>query len=109
LQPSFSYDAFFGKDGSMLLAVVNAHDYENDHAFMLQHTNGELIHAMGANWLPFATHYGDIEVALTQFDKALQVIGRCMEEPDEALECNAIFNGLATQASLAVVCELPID
>ena len=109
LQPTFSWDDYFGKDGAMLLDVANKYFYDRDHAFVLAGTNGEFMHMLGGTWVPFAVHYGDVDMALAQFDKSLDVARRCIEESEQALELPGLVMGLGSLGHLAVACELPLD
>ena len=109
MQPTFSWEAIYGKDASVLLDVANSYDYDLDHAFMNAKTNGEFFHACGEPVVTLAVHFGKIEAALTQFDRALDVLRRCMEEPEQTPELPAIFPGMFILSHLAVANEFPMD
>ena len=55
-----------------------------------------------------AVHFGKIEAALTQFDRALDVLRRCMEEPEQTPELFTIL-GMFVLSHLAVANEFPMD
>ena len=62
LQPTFSWDAMFGKDGSML-SVASNYDYGNDHAVLNETQGGDFLNVFGGMCVPLAVHYGDMEMA----------------------------------------------
>ena len=109
MQPTFSWELIYGADASVLLDVANSYDYDLDHAFMIARTNGQCFHALGEPVVTLAVHFGKIEAALTQFDRALAVLRQCMEEPEQTPELGVIFEGMFVLSHLAVANEFPMD
>ena len=87
----------------------DSYDYDLDHSFMHAKTIGELFHALGEPLVTLAVHFGKIEAALTQFDRALDVLRRCMEEPEQTPELPSLWLGLFVLSHLAVANEFPMD
>lgn len=93
----------------MVLDAANNFDYDTDHSFMNSTVNGQCMDIYGGAVLPLAVHYGDIEMALAQFDKSLDVLRRCMEESVLTPELVTLTKGVAINSHIAVTCELPAD
>eukprot|EP01043_Picozoa_sp_COSAG02_P081404 COSAG02_NODE_19869_length_860_cov_241.605782_1_plen_286_part_11 len=109
MQPTFSWEAIYGNDASTVLDVANSYDYDLDHAFLHAKTNGELFHVYGECFVTLSVHFGKIEASLTQFDRALDVLRQCMEEPEQPRELLGIYQGMFVLSHLAVANEFPID
>ena len=56
-----------------------------------------------------AVHFGKIEAALTQFDRALDVLRRCMKSYEQKPELLTIVHGMFVLSHLAVANEFPMD
>ena len=106
--PDFDWDAAYGKDGAFIQAAFDAYQFETTHTFLTKALVNDWLIAWGTPCIP-QLHWGDIKRLNANFDHAVLIMSRFIQEPNYQAECPPILTGTAVYAQLVWSCRMSAE